>query len=138
MFSTLATTTVLGPWAPDNYEGGPLEGWDTCYYAIYGGDRALNARAVEEPIGDPGIITKFAAGVNAAPSVGEWTFTLMRGDLPLASCTVGGEKRKCSADTYTQVTALDKLSIRMVQGSGDSTPLNMFSAAAFQIKYLVQ
>lgn len=136
--STLATTTVLGPSMYESAEGGPLDNWSTCYFAIYGGDRSLNREDVEEPIGDSAIVTRFTVGINAAPGTGSWTFTLMKGATPLlAPGIISGDSRKVEVMGYINVNNSDKLSIRLTPGTGTDAPANMFSAAAFQVRYLV-
>jgi len=144
--STISTTTVLGPsvygeaepsgQAPAITSTSTLE-WSTCYFAIFGGERGMTADAVQEAVGDSGMATRFTVGLNMTPGTGSWTFTLMRGNTPLLpSCTVSGTSRTCTSTGYAAFSPNDPLSIRMTVGSGTDTPLNMFSTAAFQLRYV--
>ena len=113
--------------------------WTTCFFALYGGDRGMTSAAVSEPVGDAGIATRFTVGVNMAPGSGSWVFTLMKGDTPLLPpCTVTGTGRTCQSTGYAAFSPTDRLSIKMTVGTGDDAPSNMFSTAAFQLKYIVQ
>ena len=132
----MAITSVLGPAAPViNDQGAPF--YPTVYYSVFGGDQSENRSDVEETIGETGLVTRFAAGINASPGTGTWTFTLMRGDFGMMSCTITGAQRKCETAGTQWFSAGDKLSIRLM-GTGADTPNLEYSAAAFQIKYSIQ
>ena len=122
---------------PGVYEGDYGGTYDTpCFFALHGGDRSLTGAAVEEPLGDAGVLKRFTIGLNAAPGTGTWTFSLMRGSDALLSCTISGSSRTCQGNGNKLVSATDKLYIRCEPGTGVNTPSVAFTAAAFQVKYV--
>lgn len=146
--TTLAMTTVLGPSVYD--PAGPFSQakakaavngleWTTCFFALYGGDRSLASSDVEEALGESGVATRFAVGLNGAPQTGSWTFTLMKGEVPLLPpCTIAGANRTCQSTGSGWFGSTDKLSIQMTAGSDNNTPAGMFSHASFQVKYTLR
>ena len=135
--STLATTTVLGPGVPDyddEYYGDNYN--PTYYYSIYGGDRSDNHAEVAELLGSSSaVITRFAVGINSRPTPGSWTFSLMRDNTALFTCTIAENQRRCESTGYVTLSPIDRLSIRCSEAG---SPYQGFSAAAFQITYMTQ
>ena len=89
----------MGPGVPDVLGSGSNREYaaGSYYFTIFGGDRSDVRAEAEQAIGDYGVFTRFSVGINAAPVTGSWTFSLLRGETALFTCSITGQNRMCSA-----------------------------------------